>query len=247
MSNIAKQLEQHFRTAIKSAFGVDADPLVGASQQEQFADYQSNAAMSLAKTLGKKPREIAEQIKAKLELAGMAQEVAIAGPGFINVKLSHAWIGQELHRFSVFLVSRPLDIPLVDAPQNIVVDYSGPNIAKEMHVGHLRSTIIGDAISRVLDFQGHKITRQNHIGDWGTQFGKVVFAIWYWVMACARNKTEAMQEQMYGWDTASLAKNDASKEQIVRRVADLTQQFITEPEEAFSVVGVSCPVVQIRR
>jgi arginyl-tRNA synthetase len=171
MSNIAKQLEQHFRTAIKSVFGVDADPLVGASQQEQFADYQSNAAMSLAKTLGKKPREIAEQIKAKLELAGMAQEVAIAGPGFINVKLSHAWIGQELQKL---LGDKRLGVTPVAAPETVVVDYSGPNVAKEMHVGHLRSTIIGDAVARVLQGLGHRILPQNHIGDWGTQFGMLI-------------------------------------------------------------------------
>jgi arginyl-tRNA synthetase len=171
MPTIVSQLTERFRQAIFDAVGVEADPLVGPSQNPQFGDYQANAAMSLAKTLGQKPREIAEKIKAKLHLAGLAEEVTIAGPGFINVRLSHAWLAQELQKL---LGDQRLGIEKAGQPQTVVVDYSGPNVAKEMHVGHLRSTIIGDAISRVLEFDGHKIIRQNHIGDWGTQFGMLI-------------------------------------------------------------------------
>jgi arginyl-tRNA synthetase len=170
MPTLLSQLGERFAAAIQAAFGVASDPLMGVSQQEQFGDYQSNAAMSLAKTAGCKPREAAERIRAKLDLAGMG-ETSIAGPGFINVKLSHTWLGQELQKL---LPDQRLGVDQVAEPKRVVVDYSGPNVAKEMHVGHLRSTIIGDAISRVLEFQGHKIIRQNHVGDWGTQFGMLI-------------------------------------------------------------------------
>ncbi len=171
MPTILHQLDQKFRSAIKAAFAIDSDPQLAASQNDKFGDYQSNAAMGLAKILGEKegkklnPRAIAEQVKSKLELGEMASEVSIAGPGFINVRLAPAWLAKEL--------AEPL-IEKTANPQTIVVDYSGPNIAKEMHVGHLRSTIIGDAISRILEDQGHKVIRQNHIGDWGTQFGMLI-------------------------------------------------------------------------
>jgi arginyl-tRNA synthetase len=173
MPTIANQLSQRFAAAIQAAFGIAADPLVNISQESRRAgsDYQSNAAMSLAKTLGKKPREVAETIKSRLDLADMAQEVTIAGPGFINVKLSHAWLQQELQKL---LADQRLGVEKVANPLTVVVDYSGPNVAKEMHVGHLRSTIIGDAISRVLEEQGHTVKRQNHVGDWGTQFGMLI-------------------------------------------------------------------------
>jgi arginyl-tRNA synthetase len=170
MPTVISQLGQRFAEAIQAAFGVATDPLMGVSQQEQFGDYQSNAAMSLAKTAGCKPREAAERIRSKLDLGGMG-ETSIAGPGFINVKLSHAWLGQELQKL---LPDQRLGVDKAADPKRVVVDYSGPNVAKEMHVGHLRSTIIGDAVSRVLEFQGHKIIRQNHVGDWGTQFGMLI-------------------------------------------------------------------------
>jgi arginyl-tRNA synthetase len=171
MPTVLSQLDQKFRAAIKAAFDLDADPILASSQNEKFGDYQSNAAMGLAKILAKKtgqksnPRAIAEQIKAKLDLGEMASEITIAGPGFINVRLSPQWVAKQL--------SAPL-IEKAANPQRIVVDYSGPNIAKEMHVGNLRSTIIGDAMSRILEAQGHQIIRQNHIGDWGTQFGMLI-------------------------------------------------------------------------
>ena len=177
MQTIVAQLEQAFRAAIQAAFGLDADPIVGISQNEKFGDYQSNAAMGLAKRVsditGQKtnPRQIAEQIKSHLKLAEIAEEISIAGPGFVNVRLKPAWLAAQLQQ----IITDPrLGIPLAPSRETVVVDYSGPNIAKQMHVGHLRSTIIGDAISRVIEFQGHNVIRQNHIGDWGTQFGMLI-------------------------------------------------------------------------
>jgi arginyl-tRNA synthetase len=177
MQTITAQLDQAFRSAIQAALGFDADPLIGPSQNEKFGDYQSNAAMSLAKTVAEKsgqktnPRQVAEQIKAKLDLADMVDEISIAGPGFINVRLKPAWVANRAESIG----SDPrVGIEPVDPPQTVVVDYSAPNVAKQMHVGHLRSTIIGDALARILEFLGHTVIRQNHIGDWGTQFGMLI-------------------------------------------------------------------------
>jgi arginyl-tRNA synthetase len=173
-------LESAFRAAIIAAFGVEADPLIAQSQNEKFGDYQSNAAMGLVKILAEKtgaksnPRAIAEQIKGKLELGEIGEEISIAGPGFINVKLSPAWVTKML----AGVAHDPrLGIEEASEPRTVVVDYSGPNIAKEMHVGHLRSTILGDCFARTLSFLGHHVIRQNHVGDWGLQMGMVTFAL----------------------------------------------------------------------
>jgi arginyl-tRNA synthetase len=177
MPTITRQLESAFTAAIKAAFGFDADPLVSVAQNESFGDYQSNAAMGLAKRVeastGAKtnPRTVAEQIKAKLTLPDPAAAVSIAGPGFINVKFSTAWMSEQMDRIAT---SPRLGVDPVEKPQTVVVDYSGPNVAKQMHVGHMRPTIIGDALVRLLAFQGHHVIRQNHLGDWGTQFGMLI-------------------------------------------------------------------------
>ncbi|HZL34172.1 MAG TPA: arginine--tRNA ligase [Tepidisphaeraceae bacterium] len=231
MQTIVSQLEKPFRAAIAAAFGVDADPLLGAAQNEKFGDYQSNAAMGLAKLLTEKtgqktnPRAVAEQIKAKLELGGMASEVSIAGPGFINVRLAPEWLAGQLESIAA---DERLGIEKTSAAQTVVVDYSGPNVAKQMHVGHLRSTIIGDAISRVIEFQGHRVIRQNHIGDWGTQFGKVVLAIWYSVMMRGASLDEVLDAQLLDWNNASKLKDDIAKARIVGEFAGFDQQFIHE-------------------
>ena len=176
MQTIPAQLESAFRDAIRRAFETEADPLIAPAGNEKFGGYQSNAAMGLSKSLaqgGQKsnPRQVAEKIKENLRLGEMASEVSIAGPGFINVRLNPVWLAGQLHSI---IGDRHLGIEPTAKPQTVVVDYSGPNIAKELHVGHLRSTIIGDAIARVLDFQGHNVIRQNHLGDWGTQFGMLI-------------------------------------------------------------------------
>src|SRR5215204_6273583 len=172
MTSIIAQLDSLFRQAIRAAWDVDADPLIAISGNDKFGDYQSNAAMGLAKTLADKtgqkqnPRAIAEKIKANLNVADIASETSIAGPGFINVRLNPKWLEQ---RIATLTCDPRLGIEKMQHPQTVVVDYSGPNIAKELHVGHLRSTIIGDAIVRIIEFEGHNVIRQNHVGDWGTQ------------------------------------------------------------------------------
>ncbi len=140
------------------------------SAKAQFGDYQANGVMTAAKKLGMPPRQLAEKVVALLELDGIADNVDIAGPGFINIFLDRAWLAA---RVEAALASPRLNITPVK-PQTLVVDYSAPNVAKEMHVGHLRSTIIGDASVRTLEFLGHNVIRANHVGDWGTQFGMLI-------------------------------------------------------------------------
>jgi arginyl-tRNA synthetase len=183
MQTITAQLDSAFRSAIGAAFDLDADPQIALSVDGRFGDYQSNAAMGLAREVAAKtgqktnPRAVAERIKEKLRLDDMAAEVTIAGPGFINVRLSKDWLEARLREVAG---DARLGVEPVREPQVVVVDYSGPNIAKEMHVGHIRSTIIGDAVARLIDFQGHTVKRQNHIGDWGTQFGMLIEFLKSW-------------------------------------------------------------------
>lgn len=196
METISHILDKAFRQAIRQAFDIDSDPMIALSGNEKFGDYQANAAMGLAKELSKRgekanPRAVAERILQNLQLGDLASEVTIAGPGFINVRLSPAWLAGQLQGL---VGDQRAGAAKVSSPQTVVVDYSGPNIAKELHVGHLRSTIIGDSVARVLDFQGHRVVRQNHIGDWGTQFGKIILALWY--IAMAKEKRGDLPELM---------------------------------------------------
>ncbi len=169
--NLHAFLIDKFKAAL-AAIGAPADaqaPL-SRSTRPEFGDYQFNGAMALAKALREKPRDIAEKIVAAVELEGIAEKLEIAGPGFINVHLSPAWLAKQL-------AGAAADARLGIAEESVktvVVDYSSPNLAKEMHVGHLRTTIIGDAVVKALEFMGHKVIRQNHMGDWGTQFGMLL-------------------------------------------------------------------------
>ncbi|HOJ73169.1 MAG TPA: arginine--tRNA ligase [Phycisphaerae bacterium] len=178
MTSIAGLLERLFTESLVAIMGEDGrgvDPLIRPATDVRFGDYQSNIAMSLAKRLGAKPRDLAQKIIDHLpaDAQRVCEPFEIAGPGFINIRLAPAWMAEQLNLVpaaSPGTLDR-LGIEKVAAPKRVVVDYSGPNIAKQMHVGHLRSSIIGDTIARVLDFEGHQVIRQNHIGDWGTQFG----------------------------------------------------------------------------
>lgn len=164
-------LAARVQAALSAAFGpsyADADPVIRPSQ---FADLQANVALPLAKKLGRKPRDVAEEIVANLDTAGVVSDVQVSGPGFINLTLSDAWIAAEAQRT---LEDERLAVPAADKPQKVVVEYSSPNVAKEMHVGHLRTTIVGDAIARILAFLGHEVVRDNHVGDWGTPFGMLI-------------------------------------------------------------------------
>ncbi|HEO99198.1 MAG: arginine--tRNA ligase [Campylobacterales bacterium] len=169
------KLKSQLNKLIKEAFikaGIDAEPIsVSEATQPQFGDYQFNGAMALAKKLGKNPREIAAEILNALDTSTLIQKAEIAGPGFINLWLDHKWVASACKDA---LSDERVGISKLETPVKVVVDYSGPNMAKQMHVGHLRSTIIGDTLSNLLEFLGDEVIRQNHIGDWGTQFGMLI-------------------------------------------------------------------------
>ena len=155
----------------KAGLPAEANPIIRLSARKEFGDYQANGIMPAAKILKSNPREIANQVVQNLEWQNFAEKVEIAGPGFINIFLKNSWLSDAA---TLALASSKLGIPALSRKQLVVVDYSSPNLAKEMHVGHLRSTIIGDVLSRVQEFLGHKVIRQNHVGDWGTQFGMLL-------------------------------------------------------------------------
>jgi arginyl-tRNA synthetase len=172
MPNIQQRLDSRVTAAMRAAFpDVQAPAIVQSSQDPRFGDYQANGAMALAKLLKMKPRDVAAAVVARLDVSDLAERPEIAGPGFINIRLRPDWVAAEIGRINA---DERLGVPPAARPETVVVDYSAPNLAKEMHVGHLRSTIIGDALARMLDFAGHNVVRQNHVGDWGTQFGMLV-------------------------------------------------------------------------
>ncbi|HGA5225349.1 TPA: arginine--tRNA ligase [Salmonella enterica subsp. enterica serovar Javiana] len=162
--------EKVSQAMIAAGAPADCEPQVRQSAKVQFGDYQANGMMAVAKKLGMAPRQLAEQVLTHLDLSGIASKVEIAGPGFINIFLEPAFFAEQVQQA---LASDRLGVSQ-PTRQTIVVDYSAPNVAKEMHVGHLRSTIIGDAAVRTLEFLGHHVIRANHVGDWGTQFGMLI-------------------------------------------------------------------------
>ncbi|MFG3441846.1 arginine--tRNA ligase [Nonomuraea sp. NPDC047897] len=162
-------LAQRVQQALAAAFGAehaDADPLIRPSQ---FADFQANVAMSLAKRLRRSPREVAQALAA--ELSDFPGTVEVSGPGFLNITLDDSWIAGEA---TGMLRDPRAGVGTVTPAQTVVIDYSAPNAAKEMHVGHLRTTIVGDALARVHEHVGNTVIRQNHLGDWGTPFGMLI-------------------------------------------------------------------------
>eukprot|EP00639_Heterosigma_akashiwo_P008919 CAMPEP_0194601532 /NCGR_PEP_ID=MMETSP0292-20121207/29067_1 /TAXON_ID=39354 /ORGANISM="Heterosigma akashiwo, Strain CCMP2393" /LENGTH=603 /DNA_ID=CAMNT_0039463515 /DNA_START=210 /DNA_END=2022 /DNA_ORIENTATION=+ len=175
-------LEKELQAAMGRAFGpeyANSNPLLAPTAKEEFGDYQCNAAMPLAKplkskpkALKSKPRDIASKLVEELQTSAFCEEPEIAGPGFINFKLKPEYVGQRIKGMA--MDPDRLGVGKAARPRRTVVDFSSPNIAKEMHVGHLRSTIIGDTLARVLEFRGHEVLRLNHVGDWGTQFGMLI-------------------------------------------------------------------------
>jgi arginyl-tRNA synthetase len=199
MKPIATLLEERLTDAMKKASGLEnCAALLKSATDAKFGDYQANGVMAVAKQLKTNPRQLAEKVVSRLDVSDICETPEVAGPGFINLRLKPEFIAKRLLEINADRVAWPvgadlrvcpkegehigsplpsdrLGISKTQDPKTIVVDFSGPNIAKQMHVGHLRSTIIGDAICRLLEFEGHKVIRQNHIGDWGTQFGMLTY------------------------------------------------------------------------
>jgi arginyl-tRNA synthetase len=168
---IKLQLSQIITNALLIA-NIQADEIViSDTSKPEFGDYQFNGIMKLAKELKQNPREIAVMVCAHIDITGMVAKVEVAGPGFINIWLNDAWLATQAN---AILEDKRVGVGYVEQPQKVVVDYSGPNMAKQMHVGHLRSSIIGDTLATLLEFLGDEVIRQNHIGDWGTQFGMLI-------------------------------------------------------------------------
>ena len=168
MPSLTSVLTDRFAAALTQAFGEDfarRDPVIRSSQ---FADFQANVALPLAKELKSKPRDIAAQIVDNLDLDGVCETPEISGPGFINLTFTPEFLASTLTAGGVAAA------PVNTEPQTIAIDYSAPNVAKEMHVGHLRTTVVGDALARTHEFLGNTVIRQNHIGDWGTPFGMLI-------------------------------------------------------------------------
>ncbi len=172
--SILPELKTRFRHALAELTD-DAEELLGLirpSTDPKFGDYQANFAMSLGKRLGRPPRDIAAEVIERLDVADFCDQPEIAGPGFINVRIKDASLVEML---SAAVDDDRLGVPAVDRPRTFVVDYSAPNVAKPMHVGHIRSTVIGDSLCRTLRFLGHRVISDNHLGDWGTQFGMIIY------------------------------------------------------------------------
>ena len=177
---LERYLESLGSQAIQDALQLDGPrpAIVRPTQDPKFGDFQINGAMPLGKELGKPPRELAQPIAEALSRIDAIEKAEVAGPGFVNIHLAPAWVASKLGE-ALADASRD-GVPVVEPAEKIIVDFSSPNIAKQMHVGHLRSTIIGDAIARILSFMGHDVVRDNHLGDWGTQFGLLIVGMREW-------------------------------------------------------------------
>jgi arginyl-tRNA synthetase len=174
MNATQEELKYKVEQALIAAFGDEVagvDPMLVAATNPRFGDFQANVALSLSKKLGQQPRVIAQKIVEKLDISNNCESPEIAGPGFINIKLKPEYLEAQINAMHQ---DKRLGVPIAKNPIKVIVDFSSPNIAKEMHVGHLRSTIIGDSIARILEFVGHDVLRLNHVGDWGTQFGMLI-------------------------------------------------------------------------
>ncbi|HUV42037.1 MAG TPA: arginine--tRNA ligase [Sedimentisphaerales bacterium] len=213
-------LEERISAAMAAAAGVQScSAIVKPATDPRFGDYQVNGIMSLAKELKTNPRKLAEDVVKKLDVGDICQPAEIAGPGFINLRLKTGAVAKALLKINEDAEGR-LGIEKTAQPKTVVVDFSGPNIAKQMHVGHLRSTILGDSICRILEFLGHKVIRQNHIGDWGTQFGMLIM---HMHEQCGRFQIADL-EQFYRDAKSEFDNDPVFAEQARKRVIDLQNE-----------------------
>jgi len=174
MKNVVNSIKERLKTAAVKSFGAELegiDPIVDAASNPTFGDFQSNLALTLSKQLKQPPRAIAEQIVANFDGEGLCDAPTVAGPGFINIRLKQQYLEGLINAVKK---DERLGVAVPAKIKTVIVDMSSPNIAKEMHVGHLRSTIIGESIARTYKFLGHKVLKLNHVGDWGTQFGMLI-------------------------------------------------------------------------
>ena len=180
--NVLAEIKQRFASVLESYAESDNVEsllaMIKPAQDSRFGDYQANCAMSVGKRLSRAPRDIAAEIVEKVQLDDLCGNVEIAGPGFINLTIRDDYLAQQIVQT---LADDRLGVPAVTNERTYVIDYSSPNVAKPMHVGHIRSTVIGDSLARTLKFLGHQVIRDNHLGDWGTQFGMIIYGYKYFV------------------------------------------------------------------
>ena len=230
--NVLALLRERFGRALTN-LGIDTADLPGLlalvlpSQDAKFGDYQANCAMPLGKRLGKPPREIASQLVAALDVGEFCELPEIAGPGFINVKFKDEWLKTQVAATGADIDR--LGVAKAAAPRTIVVDYSSPNVAKPMHVGHIRSTVIGDALNRILKFLGHQTISDNHLGDWGTQFGMIIYGVKHFGdQATVAQKGVEELTRLYKLVNSLVEYQEAIREKIPaleQRVADAAREL----------------------
>ncbi|MBT5485001.1 MAG: arginine--tRNA ligase [Gammaproteobacteria bacterium] len=256
--NLKQQLDSIISAGISETAGIaDCKALINYARDEKFGDYQANGIMGVAKQLGKNPREFGEQILDTLDLSGIAEKLELAGPGFINIHLANDFLSKALNT----LIASGQLIQKTDKPQTVVVDYSSPNLAKEMHVGHMRGTIIGDALVRIFEHLGHIVIRQNHFGDWGTQFGMLITHMQDLHTADTSLKNELADLEMFYRQAKERFDSDAdfanaSRENVVKLQAGdaeclaLWQEFINismeHCEKLYTLLGITLSSNDIR-
>lgn len=208
--NLLDLLRQRFFEALNGWVPepATAAALVKPATDSKFGDYQANAAMSLAKALGKPPRQVAQELVARLKVDDLLEPPEIAGPGFINLRFKNSWLSSQL---SLGAQGDRLGVAAVSRPGRYLIDFSSPNVAKPMHVGHLRSTILGESLARLLRFLGHTVITDNHLGDWGTQFGILLYGF------------------RHHLDPARFEANPVAE--LARLYVEVRKQFKTEDEE----------------
>ncbi len=206
------EIKTRFKPALDSLID-DAEQIdsllamIKPTQDDKFGDYQVNCAMALGKKLGKAPREVASEILEQVELDDICEKVELAGPGFINLTFKDSWITSQL---GCAVVSEKLGVEDVENPRNVVIDLSSPNVAKPMHVGHIRSTVIGDALANIHRFVGHKVITDNHLGDWGTQFGMIIYGYKHFVDVAEYKKNPVLElSRLYKYVRVLMDYHDA--------------------------------------
>jgi len=225
--SILAELRSRFATALEplTDHGADYLAMVRPAQDERFGDFQANCAMPLAKQLQDNPQSVAQQIVDNLKCDDLCEPPEIAGPGFINLRLRRSWIENALN---TACGDQRLGVEPVDQPRCFVVDYSSPNVAKPMHVGHLRSTVIGNAVVRTLRFLGHRVIADNHIGDWGTQFGMIIFGYKHFLDPAAYQQDPVAELARLYRLVSQLSEYQESVQQLPtaqQRLSDLKQQL----------------------
>ena len=238
---ILAELKERFQAALSDLIDEDVtkwSELVRPAQDTRFGDYQANCAMPLGKRLGRPPREVANEIVSRLDVAELCSRPEVAGPGFVNLRLSDEWIVRQLESM---VGDDRLGIAHVERAQTYVVDYSSPNVAKPMHVGHIRSTVIGDAICRTLRFLGHHVISDNHLGDWGTQFGMIIYGFKHFVDKGAYQEAPVAElsrlyklvHQLVEYHSGR-RRLPSLKETVAQRQADVEQAEVTLPDQQAS-------------